>query len=50
MGVEEYVAMLRGFEDLDVRGEVVGEEEGEIEHELLIRVGGRFVGTSDVCA
>lgn len=48
MSVEEYISMLRGFENGDVRREEVGEEESEVEYEFLIRVGRRFVNSGDV--
>lgn len=49
MRVQEYVAMARRLEDGDVGGEEVGEEEGEVQDELLIRVGRVLVGAGDVC-
>lgn len=49
MGVEEDGSVRFRFEELDVRGEEVGEEEGEVEDEFLVRVGRGFVCAGDVC-
>lgn len=46
--VEEDVAVLGRLEDGDVRREEVGEEQGEVEDELLVGVGRRLVRAGDV--
>lgn len=50
MSVEKDVAVLGRFEDLDVRGKIVGEEKGQVEYKFLIGVGGSFVGTGNICS
>jgi hypothetical protein len=49
VGVDEHGAVRLRLEDLDVRGEEVGEEEGEVKDELLVGVARGGVGTSNIC-
>lgn len=48
MGVQQDGVIGLGFEDLYVGRKEVGEEESEVENELLIGIARRFVGSSDI--